>query len=546
MSPHCTMPRDSARTRCSETDTDLTMILFRGLLTRLKRRVRSSEPSRLVTIPIFPRRHWIASSFTVVVLLIGLGYLTWWGPWQKCGRGMIATGSPYVCVGLNLDSTAFRDADPLVDLENMIGAENRKISEPFATIVLIEDTTPNPRSDSVTLRAQRHDIEGAITEVSRANDPKVTGAIPKIKLLLANYGFAANAWRQAVDAIKQARMSEHIVAVTGIGQSLDTTRAAVASLSDAGIAVVGSDVTADNMNLAPGPEGKRSTRFVRIAPTNTEEAKAAAKYIEQHGYHKLLLVKDMNEGDIYARTLANAFEANGSVKVDNTEPYQSPDELLNVATRRQLMAKRFADMHSDICAIRPDLIYFAGRGTDLGYFMAALSRSGACGLGPLDVITGDDASNLVGSQITMSGDLSFNVFYTALAYPDEWSSFPSTSDYVKGYQDFAAAFIGKNFEDANLDDGQAMMAHDAVLVAVTATKADPAALTDPDTVAGSFVSFRCQHYVSGVSGLIAFDLDGNPIDKVMPILQLHADGTVTQKDLAWPTGQPLNPTLMTC
>lgn len=514
------------------------MTLFHGALTGLRHRVQGDEPHRLVTFPIFLRRHWIASSL-VVVLIIGLGYFWWWSQSQKCGRGMTATGSPYACVGLDLDSTALRDADPLADLENTIAKNNRTISEPFATIVVLDDMTPDPRSDSVALRAERHNIEGAITAVSRSNDPKASGAIPKIKLLLANYNLGAGAWLQAVDAIKQARLSEHIVAVTGIGQSRDTTRAAVASLSDAGIAVVGSDVTADNINVAPDPGGKRSRNFVRVASTNTEEARAAAKYIAQHGYHKVLLVKDVNEGDSYAQTLANAFATN--VKVDNTEPYRSPDEPLSVATREQFMAKLFADMHSDICAIRPDLIYFAGRGIDLGHFLTALSSSGACGLGPLDVMAGDDAENLAGGRISTSGDLSFNVFYTAFAHTDEWSGFPPGSDYVKNYQDFAAAFTEEHFKDANLDDGEAMVSHDAVRVAIVATKADPLAITEPDTVAAFLVGIRCHNYVPGASGPIAFGLDGNPIDKAIPILQLHADGTVTQKDLAWPTGQPLDP-----
>lgn len=403
--------------------------------------------------------------------------------------------------------------------------------------------TPDPQNDFVAVRSQRHNIEGAITAVSRANDPK-TGGIPKIKLLLANFGLRAGDWPQAVDVIKQARLSEHIVAVTGIGVSLDTTRAAVASLSDAGIAVVGSNVTADNINRAPGPGNKRSKDFFRVAPTNTQEATAAANYIKQRGYHKVLLVKDTNEEDSYTQTLASAFEANHDIKVDNTEPYRSPDEPLNVATRKQLMAKIFADMHSDICAIKPDLIYFAGRGTDLGYFLTALSQSGACelGPGPLDVMTGDDASNLVGGPVSTSGDLSFRVFYTALTYTDEWKGFPSSPDYdfAKNYQDFVEAFTKENFKDANLDDGDAMEENDAVHVATAATKADPVATTEPDTVADFLVGIHCQKYVPGASGPITFDSDGNPIDKAMPILQLHANGTVAQQDLVWSTGQPIN------
>ncbi|MBV9013084.1 MAG: hypothetical protein JO272_13740 [Pseudonocardiales bacterium] len=302
---------------------------------------------------------------------------------------------------------------------------------------------------------------------------------------------------------------------------------------------MGADVTADDMNVAPGSGAKRSTDFVRVVSTNTEEAQAAAKYIAQHGYHKVLLVKDVNEADSYAQTLTNAFAAN--VKVDGTEPYRSPDKALSTVTREQLMGKLFADMHSDICAIRPDLIYFAGRGTDLGYFLTALSSSGACALGPLDVMTGDDGLNLVGVRTPESGDLSFNVFYTASAYTDEWNSFPPTFDYVKNYRDFMAALTQQHFTDANLDDGETMTNYDAALVAILATQEDPLATTEPETVANFLVGTRCHNYAPGATGPIAFDSNGNPIDKAMPILQLHADGTVTQKDLVWPTGQPLDP-----
>jgi ABC-type branched-subunit amino acid transport system substrate-binding protein len=158
------------------------------------------------------------------------------------------------------------------------------------------------------------------------------------------------------------------------------------------------------------------------------------------------------------------------------------------------------------------------------------------------VLTGDDALNLVGERISTSGDLSFTVFYTAFAYTDEWNGFPAMSDYAKNYQDFMTAFTQEHFKDANLDDGAAIVNYDAVQVAVVATKRDPSATTEPETVANFLVGARCQNYIPGASGPIAFGSDGNPIDKPMPILQLHADGTVTQKDLVWSTGQPFDPT----
>ncbi len=453
-----------------------------------------------------------------------------------------------MCVGLDLETTAFKSIDPLSGLETGLASQNSKITSQYATVVLLDDMTPNPETDSVAFQALKYRIEGALTAAWRANNQAVAdGTLPTIKLLLANFGSGAAFWRQAVDAIERASTSEHIIAVTGIGQSLDATREAVAALSAANIATVGSVVTADSMN--EDLTGKHIQNFFRVAPLNTDEAKAALTYITKHAYKKILLAQDRNQQDSYAQTLASAFastfESRSGVKVRYTESYQSPSVPLNGATRDQYMTNQFAGMHSDICADQPDLIYFAGRGTDLGSFLTALSQGGACSLGPLDVMSGDDASTLVGMRMPSSGDLKIRVFYTGLAHSDEWNAFPPGSDNVKNYQQFTDAFAVNGFATADLADGDAMMTHDAVLSAATAARIDQLAVTDPGTVAAYFLRFRCTKFIPGASGEIAFDQSGNPIDKAMPIIQIQPDGSVTQEDLAWPTGKPLD-TSATC
>jgi hypothetical protein len=47
--------------------------------------------------------------------------------------------------------------------------------------------------------------------------------------------------------------------------------------------------------------------------------------------------------------------------------------------------------------------------------------------------------------------------------------------------------------------------------------------------------------VPGPVGVIAFDSGGNPIDKAMPMLQIQPSGSLTQQDLAWPSGHTLDP-----
>lgn len=44
--------------------------------------------------------------------------------------------------------------------------------------------------------------------------------------------------------------------------------------------------------------------------------------------------------------------------------------------------------------------------------------------------------------------------------------------------------------------------------------------------------------VNGASGWICLDVHGNPYDKAVPIVELHADGGSRFVRIAWPEGKP--------
>ncbi|HEY2762827.1 MAG TPA: amino acid ABC transporter substrate-binding protein [Pseudonocardiaceae bacterium] len=494
--------------------------------------------------PIWQRLWFIIA--VVVVMLVGIVVIIW-APWRSpCGAGLTDVESPYYCVGLDLNSTALQEPDPLADLESKIARDNAKITGDFGAIVLLDNFTANPNTDSVSVPELRHRIEGANTAVWRANNQAVAGGTtPKIKLLLASFGGGAKYESQAVQSIIQARKSQHIVAVTGFGQSLDQTRQAAKDLSDANIVSVGSVVTSDDMNR--DLTGKRIPNFFRVAATNTGTAIASVSYIASHKYQKVLLVKDTNQEDSYAQTLASAFgtafASQYRFAVPYTEPYQSPDTSVTGATRDTYMTNQFAHMHGDICADRPDLVYFAGRGVDLGSFLKALSQGGACGLGPIDVMTGDDAASIVGRSLPPFPDLHVRVLFTALATAGQWGNFPPDAEMVQNYDQFAQAFSNRDngFDPGDLVEEDAIMSYDAVLAATTAARIDPLATTDPSTVTAYFLRLRCTQFVPGASGDIAFDSSGNSVDKAVPLLQLHPNGSAVQQDLTWPTGKQFNP-----
>jgi ABC-type branched-subunit amino acid transport system substrate-binding protein len=509
-----------------------------SLLTRYRAwrsRIRSRRVGLYVTAPSWRRRHPVLSVLVLVPIIAALlAAGDRWVTASPCGPGMTPVGSPWTCVGLDLDSTPMRHADPLADLETMIANRDANITGSFVTIVLLEDLTPDPVVDSLQLQGVRHAVEGAITAAARANGTTVAGSLrPQIKLLLASFGTGADYWPQAVTAIEQQQSAQHIVAVTGIGQSLYNTRAAVAALSRAGLTTIGADVTANNMNKSPN--GQRIADFFRVAPTNTNEVDIATRYIDMHVQHKkIMLVEDQNPDDSYAETLASAFRASFGASIKYTERYRSPELTLVDATRNQYMEGLFAKMHGDICAEDPDLIYFAGRGADLWSFLDALASGGACPLGKITIMTGDDASNIVGERLPSAGP-QVTVLFTALATANEWAPKwvgphpgPTVEEEAANYSHFAAAFAAQGFPLVDLSDGLAMMNHDAVLAAAIAARDDQQAIQNPDTVAGELVGLNCGQSVPGASGFIAFGSDNNPIDKVTPILQINPSGSVTQ------------------
>ncbi|WP_410605793.1 amino acid ABC transporter substrate-binding protein [Amycolatopsis sp. lyj-90] len=476
----------------------------------------------------------------VVIVLVGVTVAVT-RPWESCGAGLHrvsadekSTGSSYVCVGLNLDSGPLRDDDPLDPLEKLIKGRNEAAGENFKTVVVLENLTPDPKVDSQPFPFIRREVQGAITAAWPKNGP------PGIKLLLANYGSNADHWRVAAEEIVAAAAAQRIVAVTAVGNSSENSRALVAELSRHGIATIGATPTADNMNT--DPKGARIENFFRAGPTNTDEARAAAGYISAHGFRRVMMIQGISKEDTYATTLAEAFQNTSKVPVVSTKTYDV--KPYNDTSREVYLRGLFSKWHNDICGAKPDLIYFAGRGLDLGALVAALAGDGACeGLDSVTVMTGDDASTLAGKPLALDKDISVRLRYTALAYPDQWDMFtsdPAHPTYKKNYDNFVAEFTGTHgFPKAELWDGAAMIEHDAVAAAVEAAVQNVSA--DPVSVPDVLRSIDCNSPVPGATGFVAFDqATGNQLDKALPILSIDPDGSVHPVDLVWSRGRPLN------
>lgn len=555
----------------------------------------SSRSGRIGTPLPYPwwRRHWIV--VTVIVLAVaggGAGAAVTLAkpppPPAKCGHGLTFSGS--VCVGLDLTGSGFRGDNErqMAPLEREIARDDQKAGQNYATIVDLDDMAPDPNSDSLTPELLLHRVEGAITAERKANDSRSTlvgdAFRPKVKLLLANYGPGARDWQQAVHWIQREKHRLHIVAVTGIGQSLVQTRQAVTALSQSGITTVGAVPSGDNMDQSP--QGQSLTNFFRVTSTNKDEASAAAQWVagmepEKH-YKRVMLVEDHNPDDDYGLNLGGDFQRALKQKAPelattsalDIERYTSSEETVPGETRPEDMTGRFSSMHAAICEDKPQLVYFAGRGLDLRAFMDAVAEGSSCvgGLGHIDVLSGDDANSVLtgdtnsvpsggavnsasGASLPESDNVNFTVYYTAVATGNEWSFDRSDVTDKNNYGIFQSAFTGDGFHLSDLSDGHAIMEYDAMLTAVKAvrdawnSKDIWSAIDSSSALENSFDNFNCKYEettVPGASGRIAFYPggasagQGDPIDKAIPVMRIEQDGRDTQQDLEWSDGKSID------
>jgi hypothetical protein len=454
-----------------------------------------------------------------------------------------------VCVGITDGSYPF-DEKNLGPLFERIRTENAAVDEESAKkggashvgVVYLMSMVPDAK-DTNTPDSVRHEIQGAYTAQLEANHSNKYGDTPKIKLLLGHLG---NGRAQADTALEQIRLrtaQERIVAVAGLGTSTRATEGVIRRITaapDKGglqLAAVGSVLTADTLSGVPG--------LVRVAPVNSDEASAAAAFLKQkeNAAKRVLVVQDERADDHYTKTLGDkflaAFPANRLA--GKTEKYDSSQAGVATAFKTRM---------STICAARPDVVYFAGRGIDLPRFLAPLKDRPCVKDRPILVISGDDASQTAqaaGFQDIKDTlrDGNVRLVYTGLAHPGSWEKRPDV------YPGAAKPSFGPHgrfrttFKEEALDDGQAIMGHDAVLTAVAGIRLVARnSETNNGAVSGSEViqiwrSLHGPEMVQGASGLISLGSDGSPERKPVPIIEIRADGSVATLAVSAQGGTPL-------
>ena len=458
---------------------------------------------------------------------------------RSCAAGVERPEGSAECVGVNGDGHDF-GVPALAEVAAAIARENKALKPgTYATVALLLPLT----SPDAGMRIKvLHEVQGAYAQQYRANHAS-NDQTPKIRLVLANAGRGSAHWRAAVDRLKtMTGAPDRLRAVSGVATSSTPVREAVTELTRAGIAVVGTTITADDIANGPGPGQNRFPGLARVSPTNTDEAKALGHFGKVDAA-KALLVQDTRSGDHYTDTLKSAFAA--SLKGAPYEPqlFTSPPDASDEGTT----ANTFRQITHLICDTRAETLFFAGRHTQLRQFINALGDRG-CTERRFTVLTGDEGSYL-GADGRLDRDAlkaRLTVRYASLAHPDAWKpaggrTVPAAGGSTADYDRFLADLAAASKEPVALEDGQAIVAYDAMATAVHAIRQATGegkqypALAD---VVTQWPQVKGSLRVRGASGWICLDNYGNPYNKAVPIVELAADGTQRFVQIAWPEGRP--------
>ncbi|MFJ2263751.1 bifunctional serine/threonine-protein kinase/ABC transporter substrate-binding protein [Streptomyces sp. NPDC087844] len=507
----------------------------------------------LANRPVRPRRRSPWTSFAVLAVLPALclpGDAGRSAPSRAlpCAAGLSALGEGPMrrCVGL-LDTAAAPDVlrrsstRAVAAVLERIALENRRVvadaekagGRPYVSMAYLTPITEE-FDGRASMEAVQRDLEGAhLAQLTTNRKSADAPEGPAVRLLFGQTGGSAQQRNHTVGQVLAARRSERIVAALGLGGSTAASQDMVEELTAGGLPAFGSVLTADSWAAVPG--------LVRVAPTNADQAAAAVRHLSSGKFarSRILYVQDIAPGDQYTSTLAQQFRAR--LPADRLV---RPDPVLFDSSRSEPADFRAA--LADVCTIKPDVVYFAGRGTSLPHLLTNLAAR-RCRGHRITVMSGDDAmmvrhTNGYGRhQLAAAlGKGGIDLLYTGLAHPGAWDLAPGAFA-PTAVAPFRDGTFAATFPHGELEDGRAIMMYDALCLAVRAVQEARGTSTPTPTVTDVYRTLsrlRQEGAVPGAGGWIDLGDDGAPVNKAIPVLRITPDGRTTALTVVSAHGAP--------
>lgn len=476
------------------------------------------------------RRRGTVALILVAVLAVSTTVVVVW-PDDTCGdSGSGVREIDGECVGVTDGSYVFHEA--FTDVQNKIAAENAEVSGSghTVTIALLDPLTVDDTS-AVNADLIRNELEGAYTAQYRINHTAAVGdQRPLVRLVLANWGSHELQWQPVVEQLEgMVHDPDPLVAVVGLRLSTVQTQQAAKHLAQHNIPMVSSMASADQLNYGA------IRGFLRASPPNVEYVAALHAYVRNRpALDSAMMVYDANSdansdpgttsgADLFTRSLRDDFS-----KVFASLLIYPAQNYVGISGPTSASPGLFTSITTNICAVQPLVVLYAGRVVDFTSFLESLHNR-ICPDSPVTVLAaGADFGSL---QLRLREpelrEKNISVVYATETDPQGWvKDAPGTPRFFKAFYD---EFRRLGFSPAHLDDGGAISIHDALLIAAKAarlsTRSQPGnAVPNHADVLNQMLNLNTLDEVSGAAGQLSFsyrgDASGNPGNKPLPVIEI--------------------------
>jgi ABC-type branched-subunit amino acid transport system substrate-binding protein len=407
------------------------------------------------------------------------------------------TASSFLNQALAIDSS---DPEAHIYLENLSVLNS---GAPYITLVV-----GTMLSGDNLVGVGRDDLQGAYVAQKEYNDASKLPNGVKVRLLIANTGSQASYVQQVAQQIVQlSKTDKTFVGVMGWPYSSRATEA-IKVLGKAHIPMMSPTASADDLTGV-------TPYFFRVAPSNKAQGIAGAHYA-QDTLHATKVALFRDNGNSYSKSLAQDFA--DQFKADGGQV---------VAEEQYTVGKpaNLGNLLNESLKQNPDLIYFSGYADDVSTLLANLPP------GDLPVLGGDALYELSGYTPTSRANGFTHLHFTAFAYPDEWgilepgvsqpaffSEYPAAFDPFRSHQGSPYGFTRA--------DNDVMLSYDAT-VALLNGAAGALSPSGKTTITLQELHQALQKVsFQGVSGQIAFDERGDPVNKALVVLYVDEEGHI--------------------
>ncbi|MET8998422.1 hypothetical protein [Amycolatopsis sp. NPDC004169] len=425
------------------------------------------------------RPPWWASRWTrigvpVVVVALVAGFVayrshdTWTEHCRSDNPWLTWTGTE--CVGATDGSQdVFQPSDATIrQVEAVVLDQNHRAEQlheahperPYITLVVLEAlTSSNNLAEGLT--TERESLEGfAVAQLRQLNAPG--SADPIVRLLIANAGRNMREGVRVADQLRlQAQQDSSIVGVVGLDLSSEPTQRTIAALTNAGLPMVASTLSAD-------PLADLNPMYFQVTPQNRREAAVAAGFATQlPGPRVVRVYYSDDDADVYSTNLRDdvlkSFHDRG-FQVDARA--FTPDGGLggppsHVRYREPLLGNAGA-AGRDTCSY-DGLAFFAGRGVpDFGQFLSSAAQCGS----RATVIGDDDVTRFVADQGERRRNRALPYYYLSFATAPVFQASGTALDFYTTLDETLFPF--ERTPEGRSYDGHAALAYDAAQVMIVA------------------------------------------------------------------------------